>query len=336
MGRIFSLGGQQTAALIAVSIFLTFAFSANEYFLSWGNAQNVARQVSLDAPLVFGQALVLIAGGIDISVGATMAMAAALTIGLQSYGTLTAVIAALAFGAAVGACNGLLVTRGGIVPFVATLGTMSVVRGMLLTYTEQQPLSGTDEAFTFWGGGSIGFVPVPLLITLTILVGLMVFLQRTRAGRNLYAIGGSREAAYLAGIAVNRHLMLAYTMSGTLAAVSGVLLASRLNSATVQLGNDSALLAISAALIGGASLLGGRGRIIGAFLGVLALGMLTNGMNLLGVTTYVQIAVRAVILITVVAVDAFSRTVARRRTLAAADPEMTDFRNNLQNTVQGG
>ena len=150
----------------------------------------------------------------------------------------------------------------------------------------------------------------------------MVFLQRTRAGRNLYAIGGNREAAYLAGIAVDRYLLLAYTMSGTLAAVSGVLLASRLNSATVQLGNDSALLAISAALIGGASLLGGRGRIFGAFLGVLALGMLTNGMNLLGVTTYAQIAVRALILITVVAVDAFSRTIARRRAMAAADPDM--------------
>ncbi len=335
MGRLFSLGGQQTAALIAVAIFLTFALSANEYFLTWGNAGNVARQVSLDAPLVFGQAIVLIAGGIDISVGATMAMAAALAIGLQPYGTLTAVLAALAFGAAVGACNGLLVTRGRIVPFVATLGTMSVVRGMLLTYTEQQPLSGSDEAFTFWGGGNIWFVPVPLLITLVILVALIVFLQRTRAGRNLYAIGGNRDAAYFAGIPVDRYLMLAYTMSGTLAAVSGVLLASRLNSATVQLGNDSALLAISAALIGGASLLGGRGRIVGAFLGVLALGMLTNGMNLLGITTYAQIAVRALILITVVALDAFSRTVARRRTMVAADPEMTDFRN-APNTAQGG
>lgn len=336
MGRLISLGGQQTAALIAVAIFLTFAFSASEYFLTFGNAENVARQVSLDAPLVFGQALVLIAGGIDISVGSTMAMAAALAVGLQPFGSTAAVAAALAFGAAIGACNGLLVTRGRIVPFVATLGTMSVVRGMLLTYTKQQPLSGTDEAFTFWGGGSIGFVPVPLLITLVILAALMLFLQRTRAGRNFYAIGGNRDAAYFAGIAVDRYLMLAYTMSGTLAAVSGVLLASRLNSATVQLGNDSALLAISAALIGGASLLGGRGRILGAFLGVLALGMLTNGMNLLGVTTYAQIAVRALILITVVALDAFSRTVARRKSMAAADPDMSDFSNPAPNIARGG
>src|SRR3954453_12493399 len=107
MTRLFSLGGLQTAALIAVAIFLTFSFSVSEYFLTWGNAENVARQVSLDAPLVFGQALVLIAGGIDISVGSTMAMSAALAIGLQPFGTLAAACAALAFGAAVGACNGL-------------------------------------------------------------------------------------------------------------------------------------------------------------------------------------------------------------------------------------
>ena len=249
-----------------------------------------------------------------------MAMAAALTIGLEPYGTLTAVIAALAFGAAVGAINGFLVTKGGIVPFVATLGTMSVIRGLLLTYTKQQPLSGIDDAFTWLGGGSIGIVPVPLIVTLLILAGLVVFLRRTRAGRNLYAVGGSKEAAYLAGIAVERHQFLAFTMSGTLAAVSGVLLASRLNSATVQLGVDTPLLSISAALIGGASLLGGRGTIIGAFLGVLALGMLTNGMNLMGVNTYHQIAVKAVILIAVVAIDAMSRTMTRRRPATVVSP----------------
>src|SRR5262249_41709720 len=177
--------------------------------------------------------------------------------------------------------------------------------------------SGIDDAFTWWGGASIGVVPIPLLITLAILVLLTLFLQRTRTGRNLYAIGGNRDAAYLAGIAVQRHQMPAYVLSGLLAATSGVLLASRLNSATVQLGNDTPLLSIAAALIGGASLLGGRGRITGAFLGVLALGMLTNGMNLLGVNTYDQIAVKAAILIAVVALDAFSRTVARRRLAAA-------------------
>ncbi|MBN9022261.1 MAG: ABC transporter permease [Rhizobiales bacterium] len=318
MGKGIGFGGEHTATVIAVAIFATFAATAGEYFLTLQNLENVTRQVSLDAPLVFGQTIVLIAGGIDISVGATMAMAAALAIGLQEYGTLTAVLAALAFGALVGAFNGLLVTRGGIVPFVATLGSMSVIRGLLLTYTGQQPLSGTDDAFVFWGGESIGIVPVPLILSLVILAALALFLGRTRTGRNIYAIGGNREAAYLAGIAVRHFEMLAFVLSGTLAAVSGVLLASRLNSATVQLGNDTALLSISAALIGGASLLGGRGTVVGAFLGVLALGMLTNGMNLLGVHTYYQIATKATILIAVVALDALQRTMARRRQATAA------------------
>src|SRR5258708_15274959 len=170
MSRLLSIGGQQTAAIIVVALFATFALSAGEYFLTFSNLENVARQISLDAPLVFGQTIVLIAGGIDISVGAVMAMAAALAIGLPPFGTGPAVVGALAFGLAVGACNGFLVSKGRIVPFVATLGTMSVIRGLLLTYTQQQPLSGIDDAFAWWGGAGIGFVPVPLLVTLALLV----------------------------------------------------------------------------------------------------------------------------------------------------------------------
>jgi ribose transport system permease protein len=318
MHGIWAIVGRQTGLLIAVAIFVVFSFSVGELFLSRGNIENVARQISLDAPIVFGETIVLIAGGIDISVGSTMAMASALAIGLQPHGALLATIIALLFGATVGAVNGLLVTRGKIVPFVATLGTMSLVRGILLTYTRQQPLSGENEAFTWWGGGNIGLVPVPIIITLILALVLTVFLKRTRAGRNLYATGGNKEAAYLVGIAVERFQFLAFLISGTLSALAGVLLASRLNSATVQVGNDTPLLAISAALIGSASLLGGRGTVVGALLGVLALGMLTNGMDLLGVQTYFQIAVRAAILIAVVAVDALTRNLVGRRAEAIA------------------
>jgi ribose transport system permease protein len=205
------------------------------------------------------------------------------------------------------------VTCGRIVPFVATLGTMSVVRGILLTYTGQQPLSGQDDAFMVWGGANLGPVPVPLVISLLILFALWLFLERTRAGRDLYAIGGSREAAFLAGVSVEKGLMVAFVISGLLAAVSGVLVASRINSASVQLGTDTPLLAISAAMIGGASLLGGKGNIVASFIGVVALGMLNNGMNLVGVPTYHQIAIRALILIAVVALDALAARVQRGR-----------------------
>ena len=273
--------------------------------------------MSLDTPIVFGETIVLIAGGIDISVGATMAMAAALAIGLQPYGAAYAVLAALLFGAGVGALNGLLVTKGRIVPFIATLGTMSVLQGMDLTYTHQQPLVGQDESFARWGAGSVGPVPVPLLFALGLAAILALFLARTRAGRSLYAVGGNLDAAYLAGISVPRFQFLAFLISGALASLAGVVLAARLNEASIQLGNDTPLLAITASLIGGASLLGGRGTIVGALFGVLTLGMLTNGMDLLGMHTYFQIAVRAAILIAVVAVDAFTRNLSARRATGA-------------------
>jgi ribose transport system permease protein len=314
VGRVF---GQQPGLLILAGIFLVFTFSTSDIFLSLGNMENLARQISLDAPVVFGEAVVLIAGGIDISVGSNMAMAGAITMGLQPLGTPVAVLAALMFGVLLGAVNGLLVTKGKIVPFIATLGTMSLVRGLVLTYTGQRPISGTDSNFTFWGAGSIGFLPVPLIVTLFLMLGLFIFLKYTRTGRNLYAIGGNKEAAYVAGISVEKYQFIAFVISGFTSSLAGVLLAARLNSATVQVGNDTPLLALAAAIIGGASLLGGRGTIGGAFIGVLALGMLTNGMNLLGILTYYQIAIKAMILIAVVAIDAFTGNLARRRLATA-------------------
>ena len=308
---------RQTALLIAVAITTFFAVEVPGLFLTAGNLANVARQISLDAPLVFAQTLVLIAGGIDISLGSTMAMAGALVAGLQDYGAPVAVAAALLFGLGVGALNGLLATRFRIVPFVATLGTMSLVRGLLLTYTQQQSIPITDESLARLGG-DLGPLPVPLLCSLVLLVLLSLVLDRTRTGRDLYATGGNREAAYLAGVPVERSLFLAFLASGLLAALGGVLLAARLNAATVQLGTDTPLLTISAAMIGGASLLGGRGTMLGAFLGLLALGVLNNGMNLLGVHTHYQIAIRALILIAVVALDALGAHLARRRAAARA------------------
>lgn len=313
MRCLFGVGSNQVALLIAAAIFAALALATGRTFLTPENLENVTRQVSLDAPVVFGETIVLIAGGLDLAVGATMAMAAILAIGFQGWGATIATFVALGFGFAVGAANGLLVTRARIIPFIATLGTMSVARGVMLTYTHQQPLSGAIESFAFWGAGSLGPVPAPLIVALLLAAALSVCLRYTRFGRNLYAIGGNREAAYLAGVSVNRHLFAAFVASGVLSALGGVLLASRLNSATVQLGNDTPLLALSAALIGGASLFGGRGTIGGALLGVLALGMLANGLDLLGVETYHQIAIRAAILILVVGADALLGNLAKRR-----------------------
>ena len=317
MQQLIEILEKRSAALLLTILVIAFGLADSATFLTGSNIENIARQISLDAPMVFGQTVVLIAGGIDISVGATMAMAAALAIGLQPHGTLTAVCAALAFGMAVGLINGLLVTRGKIVPFVATLGTMSVVSGLLLTYTGQRSLVGTDDAFAWWGGGQLGPVPVPLIVVLVVLAGLWVFLEHTRLGRDLYAIGGNSDAAFLGGVSVAKGVLVAFVTSGMLSAVAGILVASRLNSASVQLGGTAALMTISAALIGGASLLGGRGSIFAAFIGLLALGVLNNGMNLLGVPTYTQIAIRALILVAIVAIDALANGLRRRSIMSS-------------------
>jgi ribose transport system permease protein len=304
---------QRSVVILFVLLFALFSIAAGDLFISPINLENVSRQISFDLPVALAMTTVLIAGGLDLSVGSVMSMAAALTIGLQPLGTYLAVLIALAFGVAVGAVNGFLVTRGGIVPFIATLGTMTLVNGIMLTYTGQRPLAGHDDSFTFWGNGSVGPLPVPLFLAVFILVVLAILYRYTKFGRNLYASGGNVEAAHLAGINVARSRMMTYLISGLLAALAGVLLSSLLNSSSPHLGLDTPLWALAASIMGGASLLGGRGTPIGALFGVLSLGILANGMDLVGVPTYFQIGIKALILILVVALDAIITQNLRKR-----------------------
>jgi ribose transport system permease protein len=308
---------KQTIFIVLFALILIFALSSPN-FLTGSNIQVVARQISFDAVVAFGQVVVLIAGGIDLSVGSVLSMAAALTMGLQPLGVGVAVAAALLMGVFVGAVNGILVTRFKIVPFIATLGTMTAVYGLMLTYTKQNPIPGKVDWFTFFGDGSIGPVPVPFAIMLVLLLLLHVLLTYTRFGRNLYAVGGNAEAAQLSGVRVERVQFWAFVISGFCAALGGVLLASRLNSSTIHIGLQTPLLVLAACIMGGASILGGRGSALGAFWGVLALGILSNGMNLLSVFTYYQLGIRAIILIIVVAVDAFYISTLNKRLAPAS------------------
>jgi ribose transport system permease protein len=304
---------KQNIIILLVVLFVYFSISVGHYFLNIQNLHNLTRQISFDIPLALALTVVFIAGGIDISVGSVLSMAAAITMKMQPSGTYLAVFVALLFGTFIGAINGILVTKGKIVPFIATLGTMTLVRGIMLTYTLQKPISGVDEAFQFWGGGSIGIVPTPIIIVLFVALILFVVLKYTKFGRNLYAVGGNSEAAFLAGIRVNKFKFFAFVISGFLAAISGVLLASRLNSSTPHIGLDSANWAIAAAIMGGASMTGGKGNVFGSVLGVVTLGILVNGMNLVGVHTYFQIGIRAMILLIVVIIDAISALNLRKR-----------------------
>jgi len=316
--RLWGVLAKHTIIIVLVGLIIVFAVACPQVFLSGENIQNVARQISFDVIAAFGELVCLIAAGVDLSVGSTLAMAAALTMGLQGYGVGVAVGAALAMGLVVGAFNGLLVTKGRIVPFIATLGSMEIVYGAMLTYTGQRPIPGRSEWFASIGNGSVGPVPLPTVIMLVLLGTFHVLLNYTRFGRNMYAAGGNPEAARLAGVQVDRYRFWAFVLSGFCAALSGVLLASRLNSATIHMGLQTPLFVIAACIMGGASMLSGRGTAVGAALGVLALTILSNGMDLLGIFTYYQMAIRAIILIFVVAVDAFYVSTVHKRLATAS------------------
>jgi len=295
---------KSTPLVLFLLTFIFFTLSLGSSFLSPLTLTNISRQISIDTPIVVGQAIVLISGGIDISVGSVMAMSAAIVIGTQSLGLLVSILLALAFGIFIGCINGLLVTKAKIVPFIATLGTMSVVRGLVYVYTEQKAVMGILPSFEILGGGNIGFIPITFIFAVIVVLVFHVLLTKMRTGRNFFAVGGDLDNAFLAGVPIFRSRFLPYVICSTLASASGILLASRLNSANPQIGLDTNLFSIAAAIIGGASILGGRGSVFGAFLGVAILGMLSTGMNLLGITTYFQIGVESLLFISVVVIDA--------------------------------
>jgi len=302
--------------VLLLSLLALFAVLTGGSTLSSENLHNLTQQIAITAPVVLAQMIALLIGGMDLSVGAVLAMSGVLAVGLQPLGLWPAVIVAVLFGTLIGAVNGLLVTRAGVNAFIVTLGTMYLVTGALLTYTHQQPIAGTIPAFTEFGGGDILFVPTPVLIVLVISAVLHGFLVYTRTGRNLYAVGGNADAAFVTGIAVQNHKLLGFIIAGTLSGIAGVLLASSLNSGSVQVGANASLTSIAAAIIGGASMFGGRGGIGGALIGVIVLGVLANGMNAVGVSTYYQIGVTAVILIAVVVLDAVNSRVVSRPSLS--------------------
>lgn len=316
--RVLGFLARHTVIILLVGLIILFSVVTPQLFLSVENIGNVARQLSFDAIVAFGEVIVLIAGGIDLSVGSVLAMSAALTMGLQPYGVGVAVTAALLMGIGVGALNGWLVSKVRVPPFIATLGTMTIVYGIMLTYTKQEPIVGQVESFTAFGTGSVAGVPIPTVIMLVLLIIFHVMLTRTRAGRYLYAIGNNAQAAYQAGIHVGRHRFLAFVLSGFCAALAGMLLAARLNSSSIHMGQQTALFVITGCIMGGASILGGRGSALGTFLGILVLSILANGMRLLSVFTYYQLAIQAILFISVVAIDAFYVSTVRKRLAGSA------------------
>ncbi|CAM4300701.1 ribose ABC transporter permease [Paenibacillus alkaliterrae] len=297
---------QKLGPLIGLLIITVILIIASPNFLTVNNILNVFRQVSINALIAFGMTFVILTGGIDLSVGATLALSGALTAGLLNGGMdpLTAIIIGLVAGGVMGAVNGLLITKANIAPFIATLATMTIYRGFALVYTDGRPITGFEsELFTLVGGGYFFGVPVPVIITIIIFAILFFILRKTTFGRNVYAIGGNEEASLLSGIKTGRFKIYVYALTGLLSALAGIILTSRLNSAQANAGFGYELDAIAAVVLGGTSLSGGRGWIVGTLVGALIIGVLNNGLNLLGVSSFYQQVVKGMVILLAVLLD---------------------------------
>ena len=272
---------------------------------------NIAEQTSINAIVAVGMTYVIISGGIDLSVGSIVALSGVVLGSLLQGGQPLAVAlaAALAVGLACGLLNGALVSVGGLPPFIATLGMMSVARGAALVFTEGRPVSGFDEGFRSLATGSVGFVPAPVVVMIVVYVAAHIVLTRTTFGRYVYAIGGNEEATRLSGVAVRFHKTAIYGVSGMVSAVAAIVLTARLNSAQPIAGTMYELDAIAATVIGGTSLMGGEGTLAGTLVGALIMGVLRNGLNLLGVSSFLQQIVIGGVIVGAVLVD----TVLKRR-----------------------
>jgi ribose/xylose/arabinose/galactoside ABC-type transport system permease subunit len=289
-------------AFIAVIVIISIMCPS---FLTWKNLLNVVRQSSIYGVMAVGMTFVILTAGIDLSVGSVLALTGVLCASFEHAGlpVVLIVIATLVIGALIGSVNGLIITKGKVTPFVVTLGMMSVARGLAHIYTEGQPISGFGGGFRYIGGGDFLFVPVPIIIfVLTILIAAVI-LRNTRLGRYTYAIGGNEEAARLSGINVDRFKITAYAISGFTAALGAIILTSRLNAGESIAGTGYELDVIASVVIGGTSLMGGRGSVWGTLIGALLIGIINNGMNLLVIPSYWQLVVKGSIIVGAALID---------------------------------
>jgi ribose transport system permease protein len=292
--------------------FLLFAF-LSPYFFTPDNLVNVTLQASITAIIAAGMTLVILTGGIDLSVGSIVAFGGVLTTGVlkmvmpPDLGMALGVLAGLGVGALSGAIAGACITRFTITPFIATLALMTIWRGLAFVVTEGRPVWELPASFGTLGSGRFIGVPLPTIVMLVVFVLAHVILTRTRFGRHVYAVGGNIEAARLAGIRTGRVLMAVYVIAGFLSALSGILMASRMNSGQPNAGLGYELDVIAAVVVGGTSLSGGRGSILGTFIGAMLIAVLRNGLNLLNVGSYVQQVIVGAVILLAVMLDQFRR-----------------------------
>jgi len=274
-------------------------------FLTIPNIKNVFTQVSVNAVIAIGMSFVILTGGIDLSVGSILAISGAVAASLiKSTGNVyLAIITALAIGSVVGLINGILISKGRIQAFIVTLATMTIFRGVTYVYTNGTPISGLGESFSAIGNKTVLGLPIPVIFTIIVFGIAYYILNQTRYGRYLYALGGNEDSARLSGINTDKIKTLVYVICGAAAALSGIIVTSRIGSASPNAGVGFELDAISAVVLGGTSLSGGEGSVVGTIIGALIIGVLNNGLNLVNVSPFYQAIIKGLVILLAVIVE---------------------------------
>ena len=298
---------QKFGPLLALLLIVAIITVINPSFMTSTNILNVLRQVSISALIAFGMTFVILTGGIDLSVGSTLALtgAVAATMLASGFDPILTIFITLILGAILGAINGVIIAKGKVAPFIATLATMTIYRGLTLVYTEGRPVSGLGDSISFqmMGKGYFFGIPVPVVTMILAFFALWFILHKTTFGRRIYAVGGNEGASRLSGINTDRVKIMVYSLTGMLASLSAIILTSRLNSAQPTAGTSYELDAIAAVVLGGTSLTGGKGWIFGTLVGALIIGVLNNGLNLIGVSSFFQQVVKGVVILIAVLID---------------------------------
>jgi len=270
----------------------------SDRFLTMSNMVNVLRQSTINGIMAVGMTFVILTAGIDLSVGSVLALTGVVVADLVQKGWAPplAIAAALGLGALTGVISGLIITKTRVPPFIATLGMMTIGRGVALTYTGGGPITGLPDSFRFVGTGFLGPVPMPIIIASVVFLLGYVFLNRTKAGEYVYAIGNNQVAARLSGIPTHRYITVVYAICGFMAALASVILVGRLDSGQPSAGYGFEFDAIAAVVVGGTSLAGGEGGLGGTLVGVLFIEVLKNGLNMLNVSSFYQQVVKGIVI----------------------------------------
>ena len=298
---------QNLGTILALIILMVFVSILNPAFLHANNLMNLMRQLIINGFIALGMTFVILTGGIDLSVGSTLAVTSAIFAGLLQNGmnTILAILIALGLGLILGLINGFLITKGKLAPFIVTLATMTIFRGLTLVYTDGRPIAGPKDNFAFKFLGKGQFLGIPFQVILFALAFLILWtiLNKTALGRKIYAVGGNEKASFISGVNIDKVKISVYVISSLMAVLSGLVLTSRLNSAQPTAGSAYEMDAIAAVVLGGTSMTGGSGSLTGTLIGILILGVLNNGLNLLGVSSFYQQIVKGIVILIAVLID---------------------------------